>query len=116
MHMCRRTWTGAPWLDAVSGNPLEPQLVPCMPKRKKGKKKDACGGPDLSRILGYTPPQDVPAESDSDGGVSDDDDGGVAGPNGDSTADREWIKMRAAKMAARHHAKLAAAAATAAGR
>jgi hypothetical protein len=33
-------------------------------KRKKGKKKEAAAAPDLSRILGYTPPNDVPAESD----------------------------------------------------
>jgi len=40
---CRRTWTGAPWLDAVSDNPLDMNLVPSM-KRKKGKKKEAAGG------------------------------------------------------------------------
>jgi hypothetical protein len=38
-------------------------------KRKKGKKKEAAAAPDLSRILGYTPPNDVPAESDRCGGV-----------------------------------------------
>jgi hypothetical protein len=33
-------------------------------KRKKGNKKEAAAAPDLSRIMGYTPPNDVPAESD----------------------------------------------------
>lgn len=39
----RRTWVGAPWMDAVSDNPLDMNLVPSM-KRKKGKKKDAAAG------------------------------------------------------------------------
>jgi hypothetical protein len=65
-------------------------------------------GPDLNRILGYIPPGDVPAESESDG----DADGlGEAGAGADSVVDREYIKMRAAKITARHNAKAAAAAA-----
>ena len=40
LPFCR---TGAPWLDAVSDNPLDMNLVPSM-KRKKGKKKEAAGG------------------------------------------------------------------------
>lgn len=53
---------GAPWLDAVSDNPLDMNLVPSM-KRKKGKKKEAAGvctvqrGPDAGQagllIHGY---------------------------------------------------------------
>lgn len=39
----RRTWVGAPWMDAVSDNPLDMSLVPSM-KRKKGKKKEAAAG------------------------------------------------------------------------
>lgn len=66
-----------------------------------------CPGPDLNRILGYIPPGDVPAESESDG---DGDALGEAGP-GDGVVDREYIKMRAAKITARHNAKAAAAAA-----
>jgi hypothetical protein len=66
--------------------------------------------PDLTRILGYTPPTDVPAESDSDG---EHDDGDGSGGGADGVVDREWIKMRAAKMTARHNAKQAAAAAAA---
>ena len=65
-------------------------------------------GPDLNRILGYIPPGDVPAESESDG----DADGlGEAGAGADGVVDREYIKMRAAKITARHNAKAAAAAA-----
>jgi hypothetical protein len=45
----RRTWTGAPWLDAVSSNPLDMNLLPSM-KRKKGSKKGA-GAPDLTRCV-----------------------------------------------------------------
>eukprot|EP00775_Hariotina_reticulata_P005882 gene5882-6123_t len=92
-----------------SDNPLDMNLVPSM-KRKKGKKKEAAGVPDLTRILGYTPPTDVPAESDSDG---EQDDGDGSGGGADGVVDREWIKMRAAKMTARHNAKQAAAAAAA---
>lgn len=108
VRTCRRTWTGAPWLDAVSDNPLDLNLVPSM-KRKKGKKKEAAAAPDLSRILGYTPPNDITAESESDGESAEDEDGNAA----DGVVDREWIKMRAAKMTARHNAKQAAAAAAA---
>jgi hypothetical protein len=63
---------------------------------------------DVTRILGYTA-GDVDAESESE--PSDDDgDGSGAG----MVLDRDWIKMRAAKMVARHNAKQAAAAAAAA--
>eukprot|EP00878_Enallax_costatus_P009349 GHUV01009771.1.p1 GENE.GHUV01009771.1~~GHUV01009771.1.p1 ORF type:complete len:365 (+),score=197.75 GHUV01009771.1:260-1354(+) len=104
----RRTWTGAPWLDAVSDNPLDLNLVPSM-KRKKGKKKEAAAAPDLSRIMGYTPPNDAPAESDDD----DDDENEEENNTAEGVVDRDWIKMRAAKMTARHNAKQAAAAAAA---
>lgn len=69
-------------------------------------------GPDLNRILGYIPPGDVPAESESDR----DDDGLEAGAGADGVIDREYIKMRAAKITARHNAKAAAAAAALGGR
>lgn len=78
-------------------------------KRKKGKKKEAVAAPDLSRILGYTPPNEVPIESESDDDSPADEDANAA----DSVVDREYIKMRAAKMTARHNAKQAAAAAAA---
>lgn len=78
-------------------------------KRKKGKKKQAAAAPDLSRILGYTPPHDVPAESESDAESAASEEGNAA----DGVVDRDWIKMRAAKMTARHNAKQAAAAAAA---
>ncbi|WIA19827.1 hypothetical protein OEZ85_005735 [Tetradesmus obliquus] len=105
----RRTWTGAPWMDSVGDNAVDMSMLANM-KRKKGKKKEAAAAPDLSRIMGYTPPNDVPAESDSD-----DDDGAESegGQGADGVVDREWIKMRAAKMMARHNAKQAAAAAAA---
>eukprot|EP00877_Chromochloris_zofingiensis_P014096 jgi/Chrzof1/8940/Cz03g30020.t1 len=90
----RRTWTGAPWLDTISQNPLE-SMVPSM-KRKKGKRKEAMSQPDLNRILGYVP-ADVEAESESE--PEDDEEGG------EGVLDRDWIKMRAAKMMARHNAK-----------
>jgi hypothetical protein len=70
-------------------------------------------GPDLTRILGYIPPGDVPAESDSDG---EGDAAGEAGGVADGVMDREYIKMRAAKITARHNAKAAAAAAAMGGR
>lgn len=63
-------------------------------------------GPDLTRIVGYIPPSDVAAESESDG----EDDAVEVG----TVLDREWLKMRAAKLTARHNAKTAAAAAAAA--
>lgn len=52
----------------------------------------------------------MPAESESDG---DDDAAGETGGAGgvDGVVDREYIKMRAAKITARHNAKAAAAAA-----
>lgn len=78
-------------------------------KRKKGKKKEAAATPDLSRIMGYTPPNDVPAESDDDDDDEDDEESSPA----EGVVDRDWIKMRAAKMTARHNAKQAAAAAAA---
>ncbi|KAF6261763.1 hypothetical protein COO60DRAFT_1636588 [Scenedesmus sp. NREL 46B-D3] len=106
----RRTWTGAPWLDSVGDNAVDMTTLASM-KRKKGKRKEAAAAPDLSRILGYTPPSDVPAESDSDDDDGADDGDGGQGP--DAVVDREWIKMRAAKMMARHNAKQAAAAAAA---
>lgn len=70
----------------------------------------AVAGPDLSRILGYIPPGDVPAESGSDGD-GDDDPLGETGAGADGVVDREYIKMRAARIMARHNAKAAAAAA-----
>jgi hypothetical protein len=69
-------------------------------------------GPDLSRILGYIPPGDVPAEDDSEK----EDSGADAGIGADGVLDREYIKMRAAKITARHNAKAAAAAAALGGR
>jgi hypothetical protein len=69
-------------------------------------------GPDLSRILGYIPPGDVPAEDDS----GKEDSGADAGTGADGVVDREYIKMRAAKITARHNAKAAAAAAALGGR
>jgi hypothetical protein len=50
---CRRTWVGAPWMDAVSDNPLNMNLVPSM-KRKKGKKKDAAAGVCVCVVLRCT--------------------------------------------------------------
>lgn len=70
-------------------------MVPSM-KRKKGKRKEAMSQPDLNRILGYVP-ADVEAESESE--PEDDEEGG------EGVLDRDWIKMRAAKMMARHNAK-----------
>ncbi|KAF8062960.1 hypothetical protein HT031_003799 [Scenedesmus sp. PABB004] len=109
----RRTWTGAPWLDAVGAPP--PLLGPgaaapsgaAGARQRKGRAREAAAaGPDLSRILGFTPPGDVPAESDSDGSAdADEPPGGVP--------DREWLKARAAKATARAAAKAAAAAAAA---
>jgi hypothetical protein len=58
--------------------------------------------------MGYIPPGDVPAESGSDG---DDDALGETGAGADGVVDREYIKMRAARIMARHNAKAAAAAA-----
>jgi hypothetical protein len=155
----RRTWTGAPWLDAVSANPLDMNLVPSI-KRKKGTKRGA-GLPDHTRcvggvggvgsgwgvvgrtsrglccahptaqtalgltdprlpplpqphsILGYQPPADANAESDSGSEPDAPPPGGPAGPDG--VLEREWIKLRAAKMLARHTARQQAAAAAAAG-
>lgn len=55
----------------------------------------------------------MPAESESDGDDSADAAccGGGAVTAADAVVDREWIKMRAAKLTARHNAKAAAAAA-----
>lgn len=93
----RRTWTGAPWLDSVhSGNPLDLSVVPSM-KRKKGKKKDAQVQPDLNRIMGYTGPdveeevvEEVVEEEEEEESAEWD------------VVDREYIKLRASKMAQRH--------------
>ncbi|KIY93786.1 hypothetical protein MNEG_14177 [Monoraphidium neglectum] len=109
----RRTWTGAPWLDAVSSNPLDMNLLPSM-KRKKGSKKGA-GAPDLTRILGYQPPADADAESDSEPEDAAEGAGG-GGAGGDGVLDREWLKMRAAKLLARHNARQQQAAAAAGAR
>ena len=64
--------------------------------------------PPPSRILGYQPPVDADAESDSDPGEEEEE-----GAPGDGVLDREWIKMRAAKMLARHNARQQQAAAAA---
>ena len=64
---------------------------------------------DVNRILGYTP-ADVDAESESEPEAEEEEEGNSAG----MVLDREWIKMRAAKMVARHNAKQQAAAAAAA--
>jgi hypothetical protein len=53
----------------------------------------------------------LPAVSCSDDDDAADD--GEGGHGADGVVDREWIKMRAAKMMARHNAKQAAAAAAA---
>jgi hypothetical protein len=98
--LVRRTWTGAPWLDSLAAGPMDLTKLPTM-KRQKGKKKDLSSGLDLSRIMGYNADAPEPAEpapaADSDDGGSEEDDGVVG---------RNFIKVRAAKMAARHHAAL----------
>jgi hypothetical protein len=65
---------------------------------------------DVTRILGYTP-ADVDAESESEPEADNEEEEGSSGA---MVLDREWIKMRAAKMVARHNAKQQAAAAAAA--
>lgn len=62
------------------------------------------------RILGYQPPVDADAESDSEPSGDEDE----AAP-GDGPLDRDWIKMRAAKMLARHQRAAAAAGGAGAG-
>lgn len=54
----------------------------------------------------------MPAEDDSEK----EDSGADAGTGADGVVDREYIKMRAAKITARHNAKAAAAAAALGGR
>lgn len=87
------------------------------------KLSPSCRGPSCSQrhradpppahsILGYQPPVDADAESNSDRGGSEDEAGG--GPGADGVPDREWLKMRAAKLLARHNARRQAEAAAAA--
>jgi hypothetical protein len=72
--------------------------------------------PSWHRILGYQPPADANAESDSDADADAPPAAAPGAPPGpDGVLDREWIKMRAAKMLARHTARQQAAAAAAAG-
>ncbi len=75
-------------------------LLPSM-KRKKGKKKDSAPAMDLTRVLGYAPDIDFDVESDEDHG---DVNGEEVAP-GEGVVDREYLKMRAAKMTARYNAK-----------
>lgn len=95
----RRTWTGAPWLDAVSANPLEVSLLPSM-KRRKGKKKEGTTQPDLNRLLGYNALADEPIDSEPEESGTDEEEEAK-----DGVLDRDYIKLRAAKMTARHAAK-----------
>jgi hypothetical protein len=70
-------------------------------------------GPDLQRILGYVPPSDVLADSESDGEGGDAAAAEAVNPASaaDAVVDREWVKMRAAKLTMRHNARGLAAAA-----
>ncbi|PNH05351.1 hypothetical protein TSOC_008393 [Tetrabaena socialis] len=92
--MNRRTWAGAPLLEniAVSGSDA---AMGTSIKRKKGKKKEQQIQPDLNRILGYTGSdvEDDEVESEEDGEDDPNKDDGVV--------DRDYIKLRAAKMSQR---------------
>lgn len=95
--MARRTWTGAPLLDHIAPHGptvLEAPLVPSM-KKKKGKKKESAPLPDLNRILGYTGSdisEDEVEEEETEEEASKE----------DGVVDRDYIKLRAMKMSARH--------------
>lgn len=95
--LVRRTWTGAPWVDSLASGPLDLMKLPTM-RRQKGKRREAVPGPDLSRIMGYTAEA---AAAGADGGADSD----AAEEEDDGVVGRDYIKMRAAKMAARHHAQ-----------
>mmetsp|Transcript_13769 Transcript_13769/g.29648 ORF Transcript_13769/g.29648 Transcript_13769/m.29648 type:complete len:722 (-) Transcript_13769:508-2673(-) len=94
--MNRRTWTGAPLLDSINGHPLDTTtlLVPNM-KKKKGKKKEAQLMPALERIMGYTG-SDMSEEEVSEEEAEDE------ANKEDGVVDRDYIKLRAFKMSARH--------------
>lgn len=63
------------------------------------------------RLMGYTPAHgDVDAESDDDAPAGSDEEDGA-----DGVVDRAYLKMRAAKLTARHNAKAAQQAAQVAG-
>lgn len=98
----RRTWTGAPWLDSVhSGVQLDLSLVPSM-KRKKGKKKDAQVQPDLNRIMGYC---GADVEEDVVSEPSEEEEEEEETAEWEGVVDRDYIKLRASKMAQRHASK-----------
>ncbi|GLC33234.1 hypothetical protein PLESTF_000156500 [Pleodorina starrii] len=93
--MNRRTWTGAPLLDAIAANPTE-AAPPANIKRKKGKKKEQQVQPDLNRILGYTG-SDVEEEEESESEEETEEEAN----KDDSVVDRDYIKLRALKMSQR---------------
>lgn len=85
--MNRRTWTGAPLMDTNKTHAMDVSMVSTM------KRKDELPAPDLNRVLGYVGP-DVEGDEESD--VESDDD------DAKEILDRDFIKIRAAKFAARY--------------
>ena len=83
------TWTGAPLLDTITTNAMDRSLVNTM------KRKEDLPAPDLNRVLGYVG-NDVEGD-ETESGDDDDDDA-------KEILDREFIKIRAAKFAARYAA------------
>lgn len=125
--MANKSWTGPPLLESVtgalgvllsqrqthdrcclclldhapslrSGKPLEVSLIPGM-KKRKGKKKDSQVAPALERIMGYAgsdmSEEEVVASSEESNSEDE-------ANKEDGVVDREYIKLRALKMSARH--------------
>ncbi|KAJ9514487.1 hypothetical protein QJQ45_016222 [Haematococcus lacustris] len=104
--MTKKMWTGAPLLESITGVPVDVSLIPNI-KKKKGKKKEAVVVPALERIMGYAGSDisedeasrhhqhmmatTVVSEEDPDDEESKE----------DGVVDREYIKMRAAKLSQR---------------
>ncbi|KAL6749374.1 hypothetical protein V8C86DRAFT_1011597 [Haematococcus lacustris] len=92
--MTKKMWTGAPLLESITRVPVDVSLIPNI-KKKKGKKKEAVVVPALERIMGYAgsdiSEDEVVSEEDPDDEESKE----------DGVVDREYIKMRAAKLSQR---------------
>ena len=94
--MARHTWTGPPLLGAITGEAIDARtLMPGM-KKKKGKKKEQQALPALERIMGY-------AGSDlSEEEVESEEETEEEANKEDGVLERDFIKLRAFKMSARH--------------
>eukprot|EP00798_Chlamydomonas_sp_ICE-L_P014198 gene14198-20168_t len=100
-NMARKPWTGPPLLGAIGAEDLDAtKVIPNM-KRKKGKKKESRAPPALERIMGYAG-SDISEEEEA----SEEEEEEEEENKEDGVLERDFIKLRAYKMSARHAARV----------